>query len=717
MRRDKGVGALARAAGLTRTVAVLVLVVGGPAGAQARRPSDPPEIVNAAVVDGSREIAFASGVWPARLYVGQQATYEIGIFLSEDMRGRLRSNPQFVPPDVRSMIAYDLPASGRLYERRVPGRIYDVHVFSRALFPLTAGAQVVPPARLTYAVPLSNSIFSREESHTLRSSAQALSVLEPPLGARPDGYLGAVGQLAVRARVDAAGARVGDPVLLTLVVSGIGNVGLFPRPALAVPWGHAVAGPERVRIDSSARLIAGDKEFEWVVTPRQSGPQAIPGIRYPYFNPYTERYEIAVTQPLGIQVRPGALVAAGAAPAASPPRLTVRRTLRGDAPLPWPARPLFWAGLLLAPVPAALTKWRRRARVAEARSPRRDLEALARSGTPDVRDVRRAARAALVARIPLVGAHTVADGAMLERTLRRSGVSVAVARDARRLFAALDEFTYAPAPPPSAGMAARAVAVLNASDREATPAGVALRGPRLRGRGHLVFAALVAGGGVLAAQSSNDGAAFTAGVAAWDAGDVTLAHQAFGELASRRPRAPDVWANLGTAAWQAGDTAGAVVGWQRALRLEPLADDVRQRLTRTPSFRDGLDGDVPPVPLNGAAALGALLWLAGWAVAARRHATRGTVALPWLVGACLTGVAALWLSERLRGPREVVATSADVLRDAPAVSARPGAALAAGETGRVIATQGTWNRLHLADGREGWLEARGLESLEVPAAR
>ena len=56
------------------------------------------------------------------------------------------------------------------------------------------------------------------------------------------------------------------------------------------------------------------------------------------------------------------------------------------------------------------------------------------------------------------------------------------------------------------------------------------------------------------------------------------AREAFIVAATTEPRAPDAWANLGTASWAAADTARSVAAWQRALRLEPLASDVRDRV-------------------------------------------------------------------------------------------------------------------------------------------
>ena len=79
------------------------------------------------------------------------------------------------------MLAYDLSAPRSFVSKRViNGRQYEVHVFQRALFPLTAGRYEIPAARLNYSLPLSASFFSREESHQLRSETVPLVVMDPP---------------------------------------------------------------------------------------------------------------------------------------------------------------------------------------------------------------------------------------------------------------------------------------------------------------------------------------------------------------------------------------------------------------------------------------------------------------------------------------------------------------------------------------------------------
>jgi hypothetical protein len=83
----------------------------------------------------------------------------------------------------------------------------------------------------------------------------------------------------------------------------------------------------------------------------------------------------------------------------------------------------------------------------------------------------------------------------------------------------------------------------------------------------------------------------------------------------------------------------------------------------------------------------------------------------------VTATGTLWLAERLRGERQVVVVAPERLRDAPAVSARPGANVMAAETGTLLASQGVWSRVRFSDQREGWIDGRRLQSLEVPPAR
>ncbi|MDQ3996572.1 MAG: BatD family protein, partial [Gemmatimonadota bacterium] len=353
-----------------------------------REESGVPTVVTRAQIDTSLDVNFRALALPETVYVGQQANYEVAVFLSETVRDRLRRNPTFFPPDMQSMLAYDLPVvKGDPPRRRVGRRCFDALVYQRAVFPLMAGRFVVPPAQLVYALSLTPSFFSREESHELRTDSAVIVAVEPPVAFRPADFTGAVGALRVAARVDTTAGRVGDPLTLSVRVEGTGNVKLFPRPTVTLPWGTLVPGEERVRVDTSARRIRGSKEFDWILTPHRAGELEVAPIRYTFFNPDGRRYETAVATPLRVSIASGGTAAADTA--ATERALAIRTAYRGPLGRPLYARAEYWLLLAAAPLPALLlrTRWRTPVRKRTINR-RRELRAVAADRTAGARGLR-----------------------------------------------------------------------------------------------------------------------------------------------------------------------------------------------------------------------------------------------------------------------------------------------------------------------------------------
>ena len=121
-------------------------------------------------------------------------------------------------------------------------RHYDVHVYQRPIFPLAAGRFVIPPARLVYAMPLTYSFFSREESFESRSDSVVLVAIEPPR-AGPAARLrrrgGALRALAPPRLADRTGRRSGHPHAPRL---GGGERAVAAAPTTRAAVGHRRAG-------------------------------------------------------------------------------------------------------------------------------------------------------------------------------------------------------------------------------------------------------------------------------------------------------------------------------------------------------------------------------------------------------------------------------------------------------------------------------------------
>ena len=640
------------------------------------------------------------------LFVGQQVDYVVDVQLNESARQRLRRNPTFFPPEMPGVLAYDLAPPVAL--SRIGHRCFETLSYRRALFPLFAGRAIIAPAALTYSLPLSTSFFSREESFELRTDSVRFVAEDVPVAGRPGDYSGAVGAIGASARIASAQSRMGDPVVFTLRLEGTGNVKLWPRPNLSLPWATIADAGERVQVDTSQARVRGSKEFDWLLTPRQAGRQQIPGLDYQYFDADRRAYAASRSAALSLDVVAALLAVVDSAPVL---RLTVRRTLREELPAPLPTRPWFWVLLAVAPIPAAVrgVLARRRRRGGHLSAVRKLEQSAAGTEPVTARRVRRLFLDAVAERVPAVVGST--HGETFRRALRRAGVTERTAEVACTLFALLDEAAFSPAGAIDRDTLKAAATLAKAVDAEAVRP--------LRARGATVVA-----GAVLVVMSATlllalpDGASstFKQGVDAYDHATYSAAARAFARVAARAPRSVDAWANLGTTAWSRNDSAGAVRGWQRALRLDPLDAEVRERLDAVTPASIRAPGYVAPLPVNALAVAVGGLWTAAWimlVVAPARRPRHGrALAGGSIVLAVVFLAGALEVRERL-DPRGLgVLRSSRMLVDAPGSQTALSSA-AAGETGTLGAREGQWVRIVLDGARAGWVPFTSVLPLDA----
>jgi len=725
-------------------------------------------------VNPTRPIDFHAAAYPDTVYVGEQITYQVAVLLSEQARSRLRRNPEFLPPELRGLLAYELGTPRRVAPQSYAGAVFEAHVFQRALFPVAPGPLRIPSPQLTYSLPQSSSYFSREESYVVRAESASVVVRPLPDEGRPSEFTGAVGVLSLSTRVDATEARVGDPFVLTVRVEGVGNVKLLPRPALELSWAGVVAGSERVRVDSTGARVRGVKEFDYLVTPVRSGPVLLPVLRYPYFDPYRAEYAWAETPAADISIAAGDAVTGGEDSGDDNPQMALR-TWRNATPIwdvlgqrswqlaigtAWIGTPLLVLALvLIARRGAGATN-----DVAQAAPPRAP-EPEPDSASATARRVRRELLRTVQTRLQLEESQ-LGERRALERALRRHGVT----RDTtRELLSWLDRAAvlgYGGADPAvqtdvSAVSISEATAQAIAArvDAEAVAAGQGSRWMRWRRRGAAHAASVAHARGlsgrgraavgvglwlstaqpvpvVAPTQADAGDSAAAAQVTAMSDTDLTLlerearaayegrrfarAAEQWARASAARPRDTDLLVNWGTAAWAAHDTVSAVLAWQRAARIDPMAADVQERLLLLPpTARSGL-ADVPMVPVNLLVLSATGLWVAGWVwfmvVLRRRRATAGTSGAPLTSRApslALVAIAAAGMgyahiqADALRTDGLAVVQRPDMLRSAPLANATPAGGVGTGDVVRMDAERGEWVRVRHADGRMGWLpEAR-----------
>ncbi|HEU4996722.1 MAG TPA: BatD family protein [Gemmatimonadaceae bacterium] len=668
-----------------------------------------PAVIARARIDTSSDVNLGGAAAADTVYVGQQATYEVAVFLNQTVRDRLKRNPTFYPPEMQAMLAYDLSAPAVAPKKRTGSQCFDALVYRRALFPLVAGRLVIPPAQLVYSTGMTPlSLLRSEETHELQTDSVTIVAIDPPLAGRPAEYDGAVGAVRVDARVDSAASRVGDPMLLTVSVTGTGNVKLFPRPDVKITWAALVAADERVRIDSINPRVGGVKEFDWVLTPRVAGEFDVPPVRYGYFNPSQRRYDVATAPERRIRVGPGALASAdtGNAEAA----LTIRTSYGGPSWPPLQSRPEFWLLLALAPLPAIAAGLRRRTTQPARVVPYDPMRSLSNVSLDDAVALRRHFVRALAHRLGCNPEDFTHPGA-LARAVRRAGVSPETASRAESLLRDLDSAAYAGVGNVPPTTLRDATNVVRAVDSEA------LARSELPFWVPVVVMALALGLAANALASDAAAVEFARGVSAYVRQDYVDARHAFADAVATAPRSADAWANYGTASWSVSppDTAAAIYGWRQALALQPGADDLHERVGAL--REDGVlsPGWVPEVPRNTGVVLFALLWLAAWAcawIAARRDARFGSwparLTWPMVAVALVVGLVSVELETRIAGGRLAVVRHVSSLTSEPAIGMDRGPIVGTGEIVRLAGRNGAWARVEAANGRDGWIPTSQL---------
>ena len=251
-----------------------------------------------------------------RVYVGQPVivTYQL---LARDNRPSfggwwVEEGDSLVLPVQEDFPVLRIGEQGRWARVSVDDRLYRVaseHLVG--FFPRETGRKTIDPAAFRFQ------IHQREWAQrggtwspaTLTTDAIPIEVVPLPAEGRPDSFRGYVGRLDLVARVDRTDMEVGDTVTLRVEVSRDVYSLAMPEPEIAFPAGFEVIEPG---MDDPAgrggRQSAGlmspseTRVYTYRLVARREGSFRIPAIEMSWFDPESESYGTARTQPFDVTV-------------------------------------------------------------------------------------------------------------------------------------------------------------------------------------------------------------------------------------------------------------------------------------------------------------------------------------------------------------------------------------------------------------------------------
>ncbi|HYX24250.1 MAG TPA: BatD family protein, partial [Thermoanaerobaculia bacterium] len=291
-------------------------------------------------------VFLRADVQPRQPVVGQQVLYSIYLFTREDIAA---ISPSGVPA-FKGFWVHDVPIPQQppMEMVEIDGRRYGrVPLIQKALFPLRAGHYAVEPATVDLTVEHSDRSFffgpaiSRPETVRLRTEGQALDV--QPLPPAPPGFAGAVGQLALTARLEPRQLRLGEAATLTVQLAGAGNLQSLPEPKVTAPAGLTLYPPQQEGRDELAgTTVRSRRSWSYVVVPGRTGRYQVEAPRVTFFDPAARQYRTATAPALELTALPRPPDAAAGIASAAPPGLRAAALARDDrGGRPW-SRLLPW---------------------------------------------------------------------------------------------------------------------------------------------------------------------------------------------------------------------------------------------------------------------------------------------------------------------------------------------------------------------------------------
>ena len=263
-------------------------------------------------------------------YVGEPivATYKLYTRVSSESRITKR-------PSLNGFSVYDMidPNQDAVTVEKLNGKNYTVHIIRKTqLIPLQAGTIDLDPVEIENTVHFvkggahsagrsGNSIRDLldamtdesgygpevDENVTLDTKPLPITVKPLPESGKPAGFNGAVGSFSVEASLDHKSVATDDEATLHLVVKGKGNLPVIAAPIVNWPAGIRAFDPTaKEDVNKTVAPMSGTKSFDYVFTPHTPGHYTIPQIDFPYFDPASQTYKTAETQPMDIQVTPAA---------------------------------------------------------------------------------------------------------------------------------------------------------------------------------------------------------------------------------------------------------------------------------------------------------------------------------------------------------------------------------------------------------------------------
>lgn len=662
----------------------------------------------------------------------------------------------------------EAPTNIEFVRETYDGQIYNSALLRKfILIPQQQGQIKIDPAELVCLVNVrvstgGASIFDGffDDYRTVRKkvASKPLTVNVSPLPAgAPASFAGGVGEFRISAELSKDTIRTHEAASLLVTVTGRGNVSLLEAPKVNFPPDMEVYDTKiSDKIDKGG--TAGSKYYEFPFIPRSHGDFVIEPIRYSYYDVNQKKYVTLETPPIPISVERGNETDAGGIVVAGNVQKDVRN-LGSDIRFISTKDPglsskgvffvgsvLFWIILAVLAAAAAIC-WAalrhlaaRRADVVGTKNRKATKMALKRlqlAGTflkqnlytAFYEELHKALLGFISDKLNMPVSELSRD--RIAESLKEGNVNSGLAETFIGILDACEFARYAP----DAGHEAMeahyqsAVEVISSIDSE-------MKSRKSSGKGAMlaVIMLMAVAPTVSAQQKEYVDSLWNAANRAYAEGRWNDALSDYELISGMGLESAALYCNTGDACFKAGNVPGAILYYERALKLDPSYSDARYNLEL---LNMGIQDRIDPVPefvlkawsrevcyimdsdawavcfivfMALALAL-VLLFILSPSVAGRRTGFFAGIVMILLAAFSLTF--SIWQKkDYMRADDAIVMRPVTSVKSSPSSEASKDLfILHEGTKVKIIDEVGSWNNIELADGRQGWIPAGDIETI------
>jgi len=262
-----------------------------------------------------------------QIYLGQTSPLEVQVYSRAD-----------VP--LKGLAGFNCEADGLGFKflnklksatQVINGESFNIQLIQGAISPTRVGAQTFGPCMMKAQLqvqnrsrggwPFGDSMFDemmgrvQTREVAVPIDAVPVEVLALPDEGRPADFGGAVGQWNLDVTAKPTTVAAGDPITLTIKISGNGNIDTVPAPKIGSLDEFKTYDPT-TKTTKDELNTTGERVIQQVLIAKSIDVKQLPEIRLAYFDPAAKAYRTAVQSPIPLVVKAGgpgasAVVSAG----------------------------------------------------------------------------------------------------------------------------------------------------------------------------------------------------------------------------------------------------------------------------------------------------------------------------------------------------------------------------------------------------------------------